>query len=153
MKMERTLVVLLTIALVATWATANKKTERRHFKADPLTGSTQAPPFSRAVLLGDTLYIAGDIGLDPKTGKPGDTPEAEAKLVLDSVQETLKQAGMTMDDMVWVQVFCSDVSHFGAWNSVYRQYFKGEFPARAFLGSGKLLYNARFEINAVAVKR
>jgi 2-iminobutanoate/2-iminopropanoate deaminase len=99
------------------------------------------------------LYIAGDIGLDPKTGKPGDTPEAEAKLALDSVRNTLKQAGMTMDDLVWVQVFCSDVSHFGAWNSVYRQYFKGEFPARAFLGSGKLLYNARFEINAIAVKR
>jgi 2-iminobutanoate/2-iminopropanoate deaminase len=153
MKLERTLIVVLAVGLIATWAGADKKIARRHFKSEPLSGSTQPAPFSKAVLVGDTLYIAGDIGLDPKTGKPGETPEAEAKLVLDSIQDTLKQAGMTMDDLVWVQVFCSDVSHFAAWNSVYRQYFKGDFPARAFLGSGKLLYNARFEINAIAVKR
>jgi 2-iminobutanoate/2-iminopropanoate deaminase len=152
MRLERTLIVVLSIALITSLAGADKKTTRRYLKADPLPGSTQSPPFSRAVLDNDTLYIAGDIGLDPKTGKPGETPEAEAKLVLDSVQSTLKEAGMTMDDLVWVQVFCSDVSHFGAWNSVYRQYFKGELPARAFLGSGKLLFNARFEINAIAVK-
>jgi 2-iminobutanoate/2-iminopropanoate deaminase len=153
MKLERALILALGIALITTWAGADKKTTRRHFKADSLPGSAQAPPFSRAVLVGDTLYIAGDIGLDPKTGKPGETPEAEAKLVLDSIQSTLKEAGMTMDDLVWVQVFSSDVSHFSAWNSVYRQYFKGDFPARAFLGSGKLLYNARFEVNAIAVRR
>jgi 2-iminobutanoate/2-iminopropanoate deaminase len=153
MKLERTLILMLGIALVTTWAGADKKIARTHLKADPLPGSTQAPPFSSAVLVGDTLYVAGDIGLDPKTGKPPETPEAEAKLVLDSIQRTLKQADMTMDDLVWVQVFCSDVSHFQAWNSVYRGYFKGDFPARSFLGSGKLLYNARFEVNAMAVRR
>jgi enamine deaminase RidA (YjgF/YER057c/UK114 family) len=58
-----------------------------------------------------------------------------------------------MDDLVSVQVFCSDVSHYAAFNSVYRTYFKGDFPARAFLGSGKLLFDARFEVMGIAVKR
>jgi enamine deaminase RidA (YjgF/YER057c/UK114 family) len=52
-----------------------------------------------------------------------------------------------------VQVFCSDVAHYDAFNKVYRTYFKKEFPARAFLGSGKLLFDARFEVQGVAVKR
>lgn len=109
-------------------------------------------PFSGAVLVGDTLYLSGDIGLDENRKVP-DTPEAEARLVMDSIQATLKSAGMTMDDLAFVQVFCSDVSHYAAFNSVYRQYFKKEFPARAFIGSGKLLFGARFEVQAIAVRR
>jgi reactive intermediate/imine deaminase len=110
-------------------------------------------PFSDAVLVGDTLYLAGRIGLDPATRKPPATPEAEARLVLDQVKEVLTASGMTMDDLVSVQVFCSDVSLFDTWNKIYPTYFKGEFPARAFLGSGPLLFGARFEVQAIAVKR
>jgi enamine deaminase RidA (YjgF/YER057c/UK114 family) len=58
-----------------------------------------------------------------------------------------------MDDLVFVQIFCSDVAHYGAFNEVYRSYFKREFPARAFIGSGKLLFDARFELQGIAVKR
>jgi len=54
---------------------------------------------------------------------------------------------------VSVQVFCSDVSHYDAFNRVYRTYFKKEFPARAFLGSGTLLFGARFEVQGIAVRR
>jgi enamine deaminase RidA (YjgF/YER057c/UK114 family) len=60
---------------------------------------------------------------------------------------------MTMDDLVSVQVFCSDVSHYDAFNKVYRTFFKKELPARAFLGSGRLLFGARFEVQGVAVRR
>ena len=60
---------------------------------------------------------------------------------------------MTMDDLVWVQVFCSDVAHYETFNRVYRTYFTKEYPARAFIGSGKLLFDARFELQGVAVKR
>jgi 2-iminobutanoate/2-iminopropanoate deaminase len=99
------------------------------------------------------LYLAGRIGLDPKTNKPPDDVQQEAKLALDGIQATLQQAGMTMDDLVYVQVFCSDVSQFQKFNSVYRTYFKREFPARAFIGSGNLLFNGRFEVQGIAVKR
>jgi enamine deaminase RidA (YjgF/YER057c/UK114 family) len=51
-----------------------------------------------------------------------------------------------------VQIFCSDVTLFETFNVVYRTYFKGEFPARAFLGSGKLLFDARFEVQGIAAR-
>jgi reactive intermediate/imine deaminase len=109
-------------------------------------------PFSDAVWHGDTLYLSGHIGLDPTTGRPGATPEEEARLVLDGIKRTLEAAGLTMDDLVSVQIFCSDVSLFERFNSVYRTYFKDEFPARAFLGSGPLLFGARFEVQGIAGK-
>jgi 2-iminobutanoate/2-iminopropanoate deaminase len=110
-------------------------------------------PFSDAVWHGDTLYLSGHLGLDPKTGKPGATPEEEARLVLDGVKGTLEAAGLTMEDLLSVQIFCSDVSLFEKFNTVYRTYFPGDFPARAFLGSGKLLFDARFEVQGIAGKR
>jgi len=109
-------------------------------------------PFSDAVWHGNTLYLSGHIGLDPKTARPPDSADAEARLVMDGVKRTLESAGLTMDNLLSVQIFCSDVSLFEAFNVVYRTYFKGEFPARAFLGSGKLLFDARFEVQGIAGK-
>jgi 2-iminobutanoate/2-iminopropanoate deaminase len=119
----------------------------------PRPASIATAPFSEAVQAGNTLYVAGQIGLDPATGKPGETPEGEARLALDSVKKILEAAGMNMDDLVSVQVFCADVANFDAFNGVYRTYFHGNFPARAFVGSGKLLFGARYEVMGIAVKR
>ncbi len=110
------------------------------------------PPFSGAVLAGNTLYLSGTIGLDSNQQVPS-TPEAEARLVLDNIRNTLEAAGMTMDDLVTVQVFCSDVAYYDDFNAVYRTYFEREFPARAFLGAGTLLFDARFEVQGIAVRR
>src|SRR5215470_11704179 len=108
-------------------------------------------PFSEAVLKGDTLYLGGHIGLDPQTGKPGATPEEEARLVMESFKRTVEAGGMTMDDLVSVTVYCSDVSYYDVFNGVYRTYFHDNYPARAFIGSGKLLFDARFEVQGIAV--
>ncbi len=113
--------------------------------------SVQAP-FSDAILVGDTLYLAGRIGLDPKTNKPPEDVEQEARLVLDGIREVLLHAGMTMDDLVTVTVYCPDASLFNKFNGVYRTYFSGDFPARAFIGSGPLLFGGRFEVQAIAVR-
>jgi 2-iminobutanoate/2-iminopropanoate deaminase len=112
----------------------------------------QKPPFSDAVLVGNTLYLSGHIGLDKENKVPG-TAEAEARLVMQRFEATLKAAGMGLQDLVYVQVFCSDVAHFNAWNKVYREVMKEPYPARAFIGSGKLLFDARFEIQGIAVKK
>jgi enamine deaminase RidA (YjgF/YER057c/UK114 family) len=109
-------------------------------------------PFSDGVLIGDTLFIAGRIGLDPTTGKPPDDLEQEIKILLDGVKSVLKEAGMTMDDLASVQVFCPDVSLYDKFNSVYRGYFGKEYPARAFVGSGPLLRGGHFEMLGIAVK-
>ena len=110
-------------------------------------------PFSDAVLVGNTLYVAGHLGLDPATGKPPAGTQDEVKLALDAIKEVVGQAGMSMDDVVSVQVFCSDLSLYDTFNTVYRTYFHDPYPARAFLGSGSLLRGAHFEIMAVAVKQ
>jgi reactive intermediate/imine deaminase len=141
----------LALGVLFTVASAQSPSGRRHI--DPRTPAvTDAPPFSGAVGIGDTLYLAGTIGLDSEGKVPADV-EAEARNVLDDLSGTLKKAGMTMDDLVVVQVFCSDVAHYDAFNRVYRTYFTKEFPARAFIGSGTLLFNARFEVQGIAVKR
>lgn len=110
------------------------------------------PAFSAAVLTGDTLYISGAVDLDPATGKPPADAKVGAKLILDGMKRTVERAGMTMDDLVWVQVFAADLTSYSAFNEVYRAYFKGPLPARAFLGAGSLLANAHFEVMGIAVK-
>ncbi len=144
------LVITIGLALaILGWAVA-ADSGRKYIVMKRPAGS-QAP-FSEAVLEGNTLYVAGHIGLDPQTGKPGATAEAEARLVMESFKRTVEAGGMTMDDLVTVTVYCSDVSDYDAFNAVYRTYFHQNFPARAFIGSGKLLFGARFEVQGIAVK-
>ena len=119
-----------------------------------LPGRSDNRPYSHAVLAGDTLYLSGSIGIDPETGRPPDSIEKEVRIVMDGMKQRLEMVGMTMDDVVSVQVFCPDLSLYQQFNDVYRTYFKeGRFPARAFLGSGPLLVGGRFEVMATAVKR
>jgi 2-iminobutanoate/2-iminopropanoate deaminase len=110
-------------------------------------------PFSDAVWTGDTLYISGHIGLDAKTGRPPASATDEARLVMEGFRQTVDAAGLSMDDVVSIQVFCSDVGLFAEFNKVYCEFFPNGFPARAFLGSGKLLFDARFEVQGIAVRR
>lgn len=109
-------------------------------------------PFSDGVLVGNTLYLSGRIGLDASGKRVPDEVEAEARNVMDGIRTVLEKAGMQMEDLVYVQVFCPDVSLWERFNSVYSSYFKDKLPARAFIGSGKLLFNAHFEVQAIAVR-
>ena len=118
-----------------------------------LTGRKDPLPFSDAVLVGDTLYISGRIGIDPATGlAPADVDE-EIRLLFDGFAAVLAEAGMTIDDLVWVQIFSPDVSLWERFNRAYVRRFAGELPARAFVGSGPLLKGGRFEMMGIAVKR
>jgi 2-iminobutanoate/2-iminopropanoate deaminase len=108
-------------------------------------------PFSDAVRVGQTLYLAGRTGADEDGKLPADAAD-ETRAVMDQIKAVLAQEGMAMDDLVTVQVFCTDVKLYASFNDVYRTYFT-KFPARAFLGSGPLLGGARFEVQGIAVKR
>lgn len=111
-------------------------------------------PFSDGILAGNTLYLAGRIGLDPKTGKPPEAVEDEIKLMLDSLKGTLTQAGMSMDDLVYVQIACTDLSLFEKFNGIYKTYFTTkDLPAREFIGAAALLRGGHFELQAIAVRR
>ena len=115
---------------------------------------TVVAPFSDGILAGNTLYLAGRIGLDPKTGQPPAAIEDEIKLMLDSLKGTLTQAGMSMDDLVYVQIACTDLSLFDKFNPIYKSYFTTkDYPAREFIGAASLLRGVHFELQAIAVKR
>ena len=124
-------------------------TQRRYIN---LPGRRSNLPLNDAVLVRDTLYISGRLGFRPGTTEVPKEPAEEARNMLDGVRGVLAEAGMQMNDLVYVQVFCSDVSLFDTFNGVYRQYFSAELPARAFIGSGPLLFGARFEIIGIAVR-
>jgi 2-iminobutanoate/2-iminopropanoate deaminase len=109
-------------------------------------------PFTDAVLSGDTLYVAGHLGIDPHTGSPPADPAAEARLVMDAVKRTVESAGLTMDDFVSVTVYCTDLQLYATFNAIYGAYFHGHHPARAFIGADKLLRGAHFEVQGVAIK-
>ena len=117
-----------------------------------LPGKNPELPFSDGVLAGNTLYLAGRLGLDAKTGKVPEDVDAEIRIILDGMKSTLQAAGMSMDDLVSVQVFSPRLDLYDQFNAVYRTYFSKNFPARAFIGSGPLLRNARFEVLGIAVK-
>jgi reactive intermediate/imine deaminase len=104
------------------------------------------------VLSGDTLYVAGQIGIDTQTGNAPTDPGAEAHLVMDTVKRIVESAGLTMDDLASVTVYCTDLGLYDTFNAVYRTYFHGHYPARAFIGSGKLLRNGHFEVQGIAIK-
>ncbi len=124
---------------------------RRYIGHDVPAASTPLP-FSDAVLSGDTLYVAGHLGIDPHTGNAAADPAAEARLVMDALKHTVESAGLTMDDFVSITVYCTDLQLYDTFNGVYRSYFHGHYPARAFIGSGKLLRGAHFEVQGIAIK-
>ena len=123
-------------------------------KAINLSDDDPQLPFSGAILTGNTLYLSGRIGIDPKTGKaPADANE-EIHLLLDRIKATLAQAGMTMDDLVYVQIACTDLTLYDKFNAAYRGYFTTkDLPAREFIGASSLLRGGHFELQAIAVKR
>lgn len=149
------LMVFLTPALLfaqAAFQGVKKKVAQPLRRYINLPKPVQAP-FSDAVLVGNTLYVAGRIGVDPKTGKPPEDVGEEIRILLDGLKPVLAEAGMTMDDLVFVQVFCPDLSLYGKFNDAYKTYFGKDYPARAFIGSGPLLRGGHFEMNGIAVKR
>ena len=108
--------------------------------------------FSNAIQTGDTLYISGSIGLDPKTQKAPEKVEDEIKYLLDSYKAVLTQAGFTMDDLVYVQISCTDLSLYDKFNAAYKSYFTKDLPAREFIGVASILRGGHFEMQAIAVR-
>ncbi len=145
----RQLVVGILLLVFCTFAVA---ADRKHI-VKQRASDMKALPFSDAVLVGNTLYIAGHIGLDPKTGQAAGDAEQEARVVMDGFKETVESAGMTMDDVVSIQVFCTDLKLYETFNNVYKTYFHGDYPARAFVGAASLLRGGHYEVLGIAVKK
>ena len=141
--MRRFAVALLGLALAVSATAASKKVIQ---PKDFPTGR----PFSPGILVDDTLYAAGQTGADLKTGQFPEDFDAEVKQCLDNIGLILKEAGMSFDDAVAVQVYLTDMSLFPRMNAVYTTYFKEPRPARTTVGVAKLVGTARIEVTVTA---
>lgn len=109
-------------------------------------------PYSQAIQTGDTIYVSGQLPIDPATGSfAGEDIVAQTKQSLENIRAILASAGAGMENVVKTTVLLKDIGEFGAMNEVYAQYFTGNCPARAAFQVGCLPKNARVEIEAVAV--
>ncbi len=115
--------------------------------------AAQSLPFSRVVEVGDTLYLAGHLGTDPKTGAlvPGGIGP-ETRQTLTNIGATLATVSAIHADVVRCQVFLADINDFGAMNDVYRSFFPENPPARTTVAVLGLARDARIEIECTAVR-
>lgn len=107
-------------------------------------------PYSQAVRIGGTVYLSGQIPLDPKTGEmvSGDF-NLEARRVFDNLKAVAETAGDGLKDVVRVTIYLTDLGHFPKVNEVMAEYFKEPYPARVTIGVAALPRGARVEIDAV----
>ena len=109
-------------------------------------------PYSQAVLLDDTLYASGQLGIDPSTGDFPEGITAQTEQSFRNIHAILAEAGMTIDDVVKTTCFLADMGDFAAMNAVYERQFTGSFPARSAVAVKTLPKNGLVEIEIIAVK-
>ena len=122
-----------------------------------IVNSKRAPapvgPYNQAVLSGDTLYVSGQIALDPETGNmvQGGTA-AETRQVMKNLAAVLQEAGMSFKNVVKCSIFIRDMNEFTLVNEIYREYFDDQAPARETVEVSRLPKDASVEISCIAVK-
>jgi 2-iminobutanoate/2-iminopropanoate deaminase len=110
-------------------------------------------PYSHANLIGNTLYVSGQVAKDAKTGEMMQSDiKIETRKVMENVVAILTEAGMDTTHVVKSTIFCVNLGDFAAINEVYGSFFSGNYPARETVQVVKLPLNANVEISVVAVK-
>ena len=110
-------------------------------------------PYSQAVAAGNTLYISGQLPIDPATGEfAGADIASQTRQSLTNMKAILEANGMTMADVVKTTVLLADIAEFAAMNAVYAEFFSEPYPARAAFQVAALPKAAKVEIEAIAVK-
>jgi reactive intermediate/imine deaminase len=119
-----------------------------------IIATTEAPSaigtYSQAVRVGNTIWVSGQIPLDPKTMElvAGDI-EVQARRVFENLRAIVKAGGATLDDVVKVTIFLLDLAHFALINRVMAEYFREPYPARAALGVASLPRGAQIEVECI----
>ncbi len=109
-------------------------------------------PYSQAVKAGNTIFVSGQLPIDPATGEfAGEDIAAQTRQSLTNIKNILEAAGAGMEDVVKTTVLLSDIGDFAAMNEVYAQFFKEPFPARAAFQVAAVPKGAKVEIEAIAV--
>ena len=109
-------------------------------------------PYSQAIMAGDTLFVSGQIPVNPEDGSVKESIEDQSRQALKNVGEILKAAGMDYSNVVKTTVLLADIADFKAMNAVYAEFFTAEQPARACFQVAALPLGVKVEIEAIAVK-
>ena len=110
-------------------------------------------PYSQAIEAGNTIYVSGQLPIDPATGAfAGEDIAAQTRQSLTNIKAILAAAGADMSNVVKTTVLLADMADFAAMNAVYAEFFTAPFPARAAFQAAALPKNAKVEIECVAVK-
>ena len=117
----------------------------------PAKGAPAVGPYNHAVRVGDLLFCAGQIPLDPATGQlvPGDIKD-QTRRVLENVKCILDDQGLTFANVAKSTVFLTNLAEFAGMNEIYSQYFTGDFPARSTIQVAALPRAASVEIEVIA---
>lgn len=107
--------------------------------------------YSQAVKVGDTVYLSGQIGLDPVTMQLVDSIDAQVRQVFSNLSAVAQASGGTLADIVKLNIFLTDLGHFALVNSIMAEYFTEPYPARAAVGVASLPRGALVEADAVMV--
>lgn len=111
-------------------------------------------PYSVAVALGELLFISGQGPFDPVNGSfIKGTVEEQTRLVLSNLSHILEDAGASLDQVLKVTVYLSDMDNFGAMNEVYKSFFRSPYPARTCIQAGRLPFDIDVEIEVIAFRR
>lgn len=110
-------------------------------------------PYSQAIEANGTVYVSGQLGIDPSTGSFAEGGAvAQARQSLTNISNILKEAGMSMKNVVKVTVLLADINDFAAVNEIYKDFFEAPFPARSAFAVAALPKGGKIEIEAIAVK-
>jgi reactive intermediate/imine deaminase len=110
-------------------------------------------PYSQAVKVGDTVYLSGQIALDPATGQLVEGFDAQVERALRNLKAVAEAAGGSLSDVVKLTLFLTDLGQFPRVNEIMQQHFAQPYPARSTLGVASLPRGAQFEVEAVMVLR
>ena len=109
-------------------------------------------PYSQAVLVDDTLYVSGNIPVNPATGDVADGIVNQSKQVFENMKAVLNEAGMGFENVVKTTAFLTDLSNFATFNEIYASYFVAPYPARSCVEVSKLPKNVLVEVDCIAKK-
>lgn len=109
-------------------------------------------PYSQAMLVDDTLYVSGNIPVNPKSGDVADGIVNQSKQVFENMKAVLNEAGMGFENVVKTTAFLTDLSNFATFNEIYASYFVAPYPARSCVEVSKLPKNVLVEVECIAKK-
>ena len=109
-------------------------------------------PYSQAVLVDDTLYVSGNIPVNPATSDVADGIINQSKQVFENMKAVLNEAGMGFENVVKTTAFLTDLSNFATFNEIYASYFVAPYPARSCVEVSKLPKNVLVEVECIAKK-